>query len=68
MLSEEIRRARGGESQQAFATRIGAGIATLQRWERGATVPVHHLHVEALKREGVPAEAFEATDGAAVAL
>jgi hypothetical protein len=55
-LSEAIRAVRGTTSQQVFATRIGAGIATLQRWEAGVGSPKHYRHVEALVAEGVPLE------------
>lgn len=55
-LKDAIREARGGESQQAFATRIGAGIATLQRWESGVRSPKHYRHVVALAEAGVPME------------
>lgn len=55
-LRDAIRAARGSESQQIFATRIGAGIASLQRWESGERRPVHYRHIAALMEAGVPRE------------
>ena len=35
LTSEEIRRIRGGMSQQRFAKALGVGIASVKRWELG---------------------------------
>lgn len=54
-VDQAIRAARGDESQQVFATRVGCSIAQLQRWEAPDTDshPTRYDHVEALVREGV---------------
>lgn len=66
-VRDEIVVARGTETQQAFATRLGLGLATLQRWEAGKTVPTDIQHVDALEREGVNRETMMAAARARVA-
>lgn len=43
----ELRR-KLGLSQQAFATKLGVGIMTVSRWERGICQP-SHMAIEKIK-------------------
>lgn len=49
-----------GDSQFAFAVRVGASLSTVQRWEAGDVAPTHYVHVVALERLGVPVCAMQA--------
>lgn len=66
-FAKAVKRVRAGESQQAFATRIGASVATLREWEMGRAVPVHYRHVVALEEVGVPADTIRQAAAKAVA-
>ena len=67
-IAQAIREARGGKSQQVFATEIGASISTLQRWESGESTPAHYQHVVNLIRFGVPRGLLTGSSGTTVAV
>lgn len=66
-FAEAVRAARAGESQQAFATRVGATVATLRAWEMGRAVPSHYRHVVALVEAGVDEDRIRQAAAKAVA-
>jgi hypothetical protein len=53
-VSQAIRELRGDTPQHVFATRLGVGLATVQRWESGKARPNLYRHVECLVRAGIP--------------
>jgi transcriptional regulator with XRE-family HTH domain len=66
--SDEVLRVRAelGETQQAFAHRLGVGMATVQRWEYGSARPSGYRHVSALVAAGADLEVLLGeTDGVA---
>lgn len=66
-LSIAIREARGTESQQAFATRIGAQMDTLRAWEQGTKPPRYYRHVLSLIAAGVDESLLQAATAMEVA-
>jgi DNA-binding transcriptional regulator YiaG len=66
-FAQAVRAARAGESQQAFATRVGATVATLRAWEMGRAVPAHYRHVVALIEVGVDEDTIRQAAAEAVA-
>ena len=52
-LTDAIRRARGLDSMEKFATSLGVTRQTVNAWEKGRSIP-SQVHALKLERRGIP--------------
>lgn len=58
-VRDQVRAARGNQSQESFARDGGVSVKTVSRWEAGTSLPSSRAHIDFLVSRGVERSTIE---------